>query len=437
LKDIVAFVGPSISLAAAEKIAPFDYRPPAAQGDVYLAVRAGARAIGLIDGFFEGVPAVWHKELLYALSSGVHVFGASSMGALRAAELHSYGMRGVGQIFQWFASGLLDADDEVALVHGPAEVGYIALSLPLVNVRATLDAAVQTGAFQASTAQQLLRAARSIHFKNRTWKQILDVAGQDRTARDASWQWLSANAVDQKRLDACTMIEAMADLATAWPGPFRPGFVFEPTDAWTAGVAAFEADTAISRFDRLVVDEARVGGADFEPLLSAATSAVLATSGRDGAAAPGFASRRLDTFRKNNGLVDRGVFEAWLARNQLDGRELGKHLARRASVATIVDRFNNQLVSELIVEIKLRGLYPRLSERASRKMKTLSGSQSNLGPTHVSRQFLIEWFFENRLGRKAPDDLDDARRNLALPDIAALQELIEREYLTTRLEGKD
>jgi hypothetical protein len=437
LKDIVVFVGPSISLDAAERIAPFHYCPPAAQGDVYLAVRGGARAIGLVDGFFEGVPAVWHKEILYALSSGVHVFGASSMGALRAAELHAYGMRGVGRIFQWFATDLLDADDEVALVHGPAEVGYIALSLPLVNVRATLDAGVQTGALEASTAQILLRTARSIHFKDRTWKQILDVAGQDTTARDASWQWLSANAVDQKRLDACAMIEAMADLAADWPGPFRPDFLFEPTDAWNAGVSAFEPDAAISEFDRLVVDEARVGGADFEQLFSAATSAVFATPGRDEAAAPGLASRRLDTFRKNNGLVDRGAFEAWLARNQLDGRELGKHLVRRASLATIVDRFQKQLDSELIVEIKLRGLYPRLSDRANRKIKALSASPNNLRPVQVSRQLLIEWFFENRLSRRVPDDLDDARRNLGLPDIAALQELIEREYLITRLEGKD
>ena len=31
-------------------------------------------------------------EVLYALANGVRVFGASSMGALRAAELHAFGM---------------------------------------------------------------------------------------------------------------------------------------------------------------------------------------------------------------------------------------------------------------------------------------------------------------------------------------------------------
>lgn len=361
------------------------------------------------------------------------------MGALRAAELHVYGMRGVGQIFQWYASAVLDADDEVALVHGPAEVGYIALSLPLVNVRATLDAGVQTGAFEASMAQRLLRAAQSIHFKDRTWKQILDVAGQEPTPSDASWQWLSANAVDQKRLDACAMIEAMADLAAEWPGPFRPDFAFEPTDAWNAGVAAFGQGESISEFDRLVVDEARVGCADFEALLSAAMNAVLAASGRGEAPAPGLASRRLDSFRKTNDLVDRGVFEAWLARNELDGYELRKHLTRRALVTTVVDRFYQQLVSELLAEIKLLGLYRGLADRADRKMRALSASRNSSGPARAvaSRQILIEWFFEKKLSRRAPDDLDDARLNLALPDISALHELIEREYLITRLEGKD
>ena len=62
------------------------------------AVRDGATAIGLVDGYFGGAAAVWHKEILYALSLGVRVLGASSMGALRAAECAAYGMEPVGEI---------------------------------------------------------------------------------------------------------------------------------------------------------------------------------------------------------------------------------------------------------------------------------------------------------------------------------------------------
>ena len=50
--------------------------PPASQGDIYRASLDGPWAIGLIDGYFERVPAVWHKEILWAMSRGIHVFGA-------------------------------------------------------------------------------------------------------------------------------------------------------------------------------------------------------------------------------------------------------------------------------------------------------------------------------------------------------------------------
>src|SRR3954466_13321669 len=119
MSDAVVFTGPSIPIAAAALIAPFDFRPPATQGDVTRAVWDGAGTIGLIDGYFENVPAIWHKEILFALSRGVHVFGAASMGALRAAELDAFGMRGIGCIYGWYAAQTIEADDEVALVHGP------------------------------------------------------------------------------------------------------------------------------------------------------------------------------------------------------------------------------------------------------------------------------------------------------------------------------
>ena len=80
--------------------------PPAAQGDVYRAALSRPVAIGLVDGYFERVPAVWHKEILWALSQGIHVFGSASMGALRAAELAPFGMVGVGAIFEAYRDGI-------------------------------------------------------------------------------------------------------------------------------------------------------------------------------------------------------------------------------------------------------------------------------------------------------------------------------------------
>ena len=75
-------------------------------------------AIGIIDGYFENIPSVWHKEILWAMSQGIHVFGSASMGALRAAELAPFGMEGVGAIFEAYRDGWLEDDDEVASEDG-------------------------------------------------------------------------------------------------------------------------------------------------------------------------------------------------------------------------------------------------------------------------------------------------------------------------------
>ncbi|OXM75052.1 hypothetical protein CF166_00135 [Amycolatopsis sp. KNN50.9b] len=94
------FVGPTLGAGEAERVAGLTALPPASAGDVYRAVEAGYRTLLLIDGYFHQVPSVQHKEILYALHQGLAVFGCSSMGALRAAELADFGMVGIGRVFR-------------------------------------------------------------------------------------------------------------------------------------------------------------------------------------------------------------------------------------------------------------------------------------------------------------------------------------------------
>ena len=91
--NILIFVGPSLPLSEAQRELDAIFLPPVSQGDIYRATLERPIAIGIIDGFFENVPAVWHKEILYALQQRIHVFGSASMGALRAAELEAFGFR--------------------------------------------------------------------------------------------------------------------------------------------------------------------------------------------------------------------------------------------------------------------------------------------------------------------------------------------------------
>jgi hypothetical protein len=102
---VVVFLGPSLDVETAKGILDAEYKPPAARGDIFMAVKEGARIIGLIDGVFFQACAIAHREILYALENGVKVIGASSMGALRASELDLYGMEGVGTIYTQYKNG--------------------------------------------------------------------------------------------------------------------------------------------------------------------------------------------------------------------------------------------------------------------------------------------------------------------------------------------
>ena len=206
MRSAVVFLGPSLDRAAARAILEADYRPPAARGDLTRAVGDGARVIGLIDGVFFQESSVGHREILAALRAGVRVVGASSMGALRAAELHTLGMEGVGEVFRMYRDGVLVSDDEVALAFDP-ESGT-ALSEPLVNIRATLDRAEAEGVIDGAAREALLAAAKALYYPDRTWPRLVRDAGRsaDPEAISRFGRWVETGAVDLKREDA---IEAL------------------------------------------------------------------------------------------------------------------------------------------------------------------------------------------------------------------------------------
>jgi len=103
--NVHVFTGPTLSAAEASQVLDADYFPPAMQGSVFQAACQRPRVIAIIDGRFESVPSIWHKEILWAMDQGIHVFGSASMGALRAAELAAFGMVGIGKVFASYASG--------------------------------------------------------------------------------------------------------------------------------------------------------------------------------------------------------------------------------------------------------------------------------------------------------------------------------------------
>jgi hypothetical protein len=222
----VIFVGPSLPDAETFADETMVIRPPACQGDVARALEGGATAIGLIDGQFEFTAPVWHKELLFALFRGVPVFGAASMGALRAAECQAYGMVGIGKIFGDYVSGRREDDADVALLHGPAELGYPALSVPLVNADATIEAATGQAIIGEEEGLRLSQSARRVFFKDRTWRRVAEIANIDRVQVKALVEkaW-----TDQKRQDAIELMRAIAD---APPQVQKMDWSFNATPLW-------------------------------------------------------------------------------------------------------------------------------------------------------------------------------------------------------------
>lgn len=200
----IVFAGPTITADEIRARLPgADVRPPAGVGDVLAAIADRPQRIALIDGYFERMAAVWHKELLLAIERGIAVHGAASMGALRAAELARFGMIGHGEIYKAFARGTLVADDEVAVAHLPAAQGYRAVSDALVNLRQGLALARKKRVITAATQTALIELARGWFYRERTWTRLLGEAPIDRSELRHLNAWFSTTPpVDRKTEDA-------------------------------------------------------------------------------------------------------------------------------------------------------------------------------------------------------------------------------------------
>jgi len=187
----LVYVGPTLPAAEVLRLLPgATVMPPAAVGDILRATRRrSVGRIAIIDGYFERMAAVWHKEVLVALAKGIEVWGAASMGALRAAELAPFGMRGVGRIYREYARGALVADDEVAIAHLPAEYGYQSTSDALVNIRFGLARATKLGIIGEPLRARLFELARARFYRDRSWAQLLDDARHEGHAVEALARW--------------------------------------------------------------------------------------------------------------------------------------------------------------------------------------------------------------------------------------------------------
>jgi hypothetical protein len=164
------FSGPSLPPEDRVPIGGVTYLPPASRGDVERASNE-YDAVLVIDGVFHHDLAPSPKEC-YAAALRARMFGAASMGALRAAECAPYGFTPLGIVARWYVQEVIDGDDEVAVLTHP--LTHTALTVPSVNVRYTARLAHRRGLLTRAEHDAFIARARDIFYMDRTWDDVLE-----------------------------------------------------------------------------------------------------------------------------------------------------------------------------------------------------------------------------------------------------------------------
>jgi hypothetical protein len=406
--SVCVFIGPTLAAQEARAVCPDAVLlPPVRQGDVYrVTTSLRPDAIGIVDGYFSYVPSVWHKEILYAMSAGTPVYGAASMGALRAAELAQFGMVGVGRVFEAYRDGVLEPfaepfedDDEVAVLHGPPELGYRALSEALINVRCTLVRATEQGVIDAATRDRLVRVGKALFYQERSYKAILSLAGGSERAADVERlrAWLPDGKVDQKRTDAILLLQA---LPGAKPADAGARYTLAETTLWERAKAGIDLERAPPAPE---LEELRLQGAAYLAARALALDRLLdpdcVQSGGPERQDPLDAARPPDPVAPVVATRERELLGA-----QLPGVLLERHI---------------------LAELRASGADRALRRRADEKRQRLALVQL---ARPVPTGDLVAWYFA-RQGTIVPADLETYARNLDFPTLDAFHRCLLDEYL--------
>ena len=213
--QLIVFAGPSLEKEFIQRKLPYaKVLPPVAQGQIAEIIsHEDVQTILLIDGLFYQRLSVLHKEIILAIQQGVKIVGCSSMGALRAAELHKYGMVGIGKVFEYYRDNFITGDDEVAVLHEPVEP-YKNSTIPMINLRIFLEESLSQPGFYvtAEEAELLLNTLLDIPFSRRTYKE-LECGLQKELSNIRTQQiinFMQTNVPDYKKLDAMEAVEYIA-----------------------------------------------------------------------------------------------------------------------------------------------------------------------------------------------------------------------------------
>ncbi|ABR54336.1 TfuA domain protein core [Methanococcus vannielii SB] len=184
-----------------------DIYPPIKRGDLTFEKMKEYGVIGIIDGCFLQNTAVSHREILKIMENGVKVFGSGSMGALRASELDTYGMIGIGKVYYKYKSGIVFDDDEVAVTF---DENLNQITFSMVSFREMVNSALVEGIITKIDAQNIIDAGKNLYYPLRTYENAIKKAGILEDKKETLLNYLEKQE-DIKRKDAFEMISKIIE----------------------------------------------------------------------------------------------------------------------------------------------------------------------------------------------------------------------------------
>jgi hypothetical protein len=167
-KRPIIYGDPSLCLARQKYQDHFDYRNPVRSGDLHQLLEENPYRKGCVlitDGVFGESMAVSPCECMDLIHAGWLLLGASSIGALRAADCSSIGMVGIGEVFMGYRMGYYHSDADVAVLYQGED--HTEISVSIAHADYIIRQLALCYFISGSSRNRLLRDLRNIVWYNR------------------------------------------------------------------------------------------------------------------------------------------------------------------------------------------------------------------------------------------------------------------------------
>lgn len=374
---IIVFCGPTIDAIEASKYIDAEFKPPAKHGDVISCVyNDRPDVIVLIDGVFISDLSVWNNEINEALNIGVVVYGASAMGAIRAAEMETWGMVGVGEVFKQYSDASIEADDEVFCDFSIVNGVYNRKTISIVNLRYILSAAVEDEALTVKEADGILNIAQRMYYENRLDTTIVQASVKNgiiaAVGAESLLTYIRSSSIDIQKQDAIdcliTVRRLPAEKLEKNTKNYQYDLFFE---------ALYERDRGTKNgqgyhpFYKIANDYAMYSS-DVENVNDAALNrkicALVADNFNIDVSEKEIEAER-DLFVRKLQIVEEEDYLSWLSDNDMTEEELAHILAERVKISKLQNWYRTRLgfaknTRYLLEELKLNNQYVEWKEKS-------------------------------------------------------------------------